>query len=150
MFPLNHSRRAAMLLRLVAMLLACVAVAHAQGLPAGWGSQGIGSPGSGGNAAVSGGTWTVSGGGADIWNASDQFQFTSRTLRGDGSVVARVNTVGNTSGWAKSGVMLRGDTGAGAAFAERTTAERDRAPRRAGMALTPAGARRPSKLTLSS
>lgn len=107
-----------MLLRLVAMLLACVGAAHAQGLPAGWVAQGVGSPGSGGNAAVSGGTWTVGGGGADIWGVADQFQFVSRILRGDGSVVARVNTVGNTSGWAKSGVMLRGDAGAGAAFAD--------------------------------
>ena len=118
MFPLNHSRRIVILLRLVAMLLACVAVAHGQGLPAGWTSQGVGSPGSGGNAAVSGGMWTVSGGGADIWGVADQFQFASRTLRGDGSVIARVNSVGNTNGWAKSGVMLRGDAGAGAAYAD--------------------------------
>ena len=107
-----------MMLRLVAMLLAGVAPAYAQGLPAGWTSQSIGSPGSGGNAAASGGTWTVSGGGADIWGASDQFQFVSRALRGDGSVVARVASVGNTNGWAKSGVMLRGDASAGAAYAD--------------------------------
>ena len=32
-------------------------------------------------------------------------------------MVARVGAVGNTSGWAKSGVMIRGDAGAGAGYA---------------------------------
>ena len=103
-----------MLLRVAAMLLACLVAAHAQ-LPAGWASQGIGASGS---AAVSGGTWTVSGGGADIWGTADQFQLVSRTLRGDGSVIARVGAVGNTSGWAKSGVMIRGDASAASAYAD--------------------------------
>ena len=114
----DHGRSGSIRLRIVAMLLACLAAAHAQGLPSGWTSQGVGSPGAGGSAAVSGGTWTVSGGGADIWGTADQFQFVSRALRGDGSVVARVGSVGNTSGWAKSGVMLRGDATAGAAYAD--------------------------------
>ena len=118
MFPHNLNRRAAMWLRIAALLLACLAAARGQGLPAGWTSQGVGSPGSGGNAAVGGGTWTVSGGGADIWGTADQFQFVSRALRGDGAVTARVGAVGNTSGWAKSGVMMRGDAGAGAAYAD--------------------------------
>ncbi len=103
---------------LCALLFAAPMVAHGQGLPTGWTSQGIGSAGSGGSAAVSGGTWTVSGGGADIWGVADQFQFVSRMLRGDGSVMARVGAVGNTSGWAKSGVMLRGDATAPAAYAD--------------------------------
>ncbi|MES2660977.1 MAG: cellulase family glycosylhydrolase [Verrucomicrobiota bacterium] len=105
------------LLRIAAILLACMVSAHGQ-LPAGWISQNIGSPGLVGNATVSGGTWTVSGGGSDIWGNTDQFQFASRTLRGDGSVIARVNSVGNTSGWAKSGVMIRSDATAGAAYAD--------------------------------
>ena len=117
MSPQNQSRGTVMLLRIAALLLAFVGTAHAQ-LPAGWTSQGIGSPGSGGSVAVSGGTWTVSGGGADIWGTADQFQFVNRTLRGDGSVMARVGAVGNTSGWAKSGVMIRGDASAGSAYAD--------------------------------
>ena len=121
-FPMTLLRRhafdrAILFSYVVAICFALASRAHAQ-LPAGWNSQGIGSPGSGGNAAISGGTWTVSGGGADIWNAADQFEFVSRTLRGDGSVIARVGSVGNTSGWAKSGVMIRGDASAGAAYAD--------------------------------
>ena len=115
---LNKSRLLVSSLALAAILFTYSTSALAQGLPTGWASAGVGSPGSGGNAAVSGGTWTVSGGGTDIWGVSDQFQFVSRTLRGDGSVVARVASVGNTSGWAKSGVMIRGDASAGAAYAD--------------------------------
>ena len=115
--PHNPSRGVPRWLQTAVLLLAGFCTAHAQ-LPAGWTSQGVGSPGSGGSAAVSGGTWTVGGGGVDIWGTADQFQLVSRTLRGDGSVMARVGAVGNTSGWAKSGVMLRGDATAGAAYAD--------------------------------
>src|SRR5205823_3819201 len=61
---------------------------------------------------------TLTGSGSDIWNASDQFHFDSRTLAGDGVVIAKVNSPGNTSPWAKAGVMIRNDLTAGAAFAD--------------------------------
>jgi regulation of enolase protein 1 (concanavalin A-like superfamily) len=49
----------------------------------------------------------MNGMGSDIWNASDQCRFAYKTLSGDGSLIARVNGIGNTNEWAKAGVMIR-------------------------------------------
>src|SRR5262249_27569764 len=64
--------------------------ASSPGLPPGWSDGDIGGPGRAGSATYNAGTWTVNGGGADIWNASDQFNFARTSLTGDGSIVARV------------------------------------------------------------
>jgi hypothetical protein len=54
------------------------------------------------------GTITLSGDGTDIWNNSDQFTFAYKTLSGDGSITARVVSIGPGSNtWAKAGVMIR-------------------------------------------
>jgi beta-glucanase (GH16 family) len=86
----------------------------------GWSDGDIGSPGSPGFAGFdpSSASWNVSGGGADIWNGADQFNFVHQSLSGDGSVIARVASLANTSAWAKAGVMLRNDETAGSAFAD--------------------------------
>ena len=63
------------------------------------------------------GTYTVVGGGADIGGISDQFNFASRALPGDGSIVADVTSLANTDPSAKAGVMFRNGTSATAAFA---------------------------------
>ena len=94
-----------------------LAAASGQSLPAGWTSGDVGSPTVSGSASVSGSTWTVQGGGADIWGTADQFQFASRDLLGDASVVARVSSLQNTGTYPKAGVMLRSGTGAHAAYA---------------------------------
>ncbi|MFC1604660.1 PA14 domain-containing protein, partial [Planctomycetota bacterium] len=71
-----------------------------------------GYPGSVGN-FVEGpiGTYTVTGSGADIWAVNgaeaDEFHFAYKTLSGPGSIVARVQSIENTSNWAKAGVMIR-------------------------------------------
>jgi hypothetical protein len=93
-------------------------LAPASGLPAGWGDGDIGSPARAGSAATSAGTWTVNGGGADIWNASDQFNFAHESMTGDGSIAARVTSLTNTNAWAKAGVMLRNGLAANAAFVD--------------------------------
>jgi hypothetical protein len=55
------------------------------------------------------GQMTVTGGGTDIWNNSDQFTYVYKTLSGDGSLIARVVSIGAGSNtWAKGGVMVRG------------------------------------------
>jgi len=51
--------------------------------------------------------YTVSGGGTDIWNNTDAFRFAYKKLSGNGSIVARVDSVVNTNAWAKAGVMIR-------------------------------------------
>jgi hypothetical protein len=53
------------------------------------------------------GTYTMTGSGADIWNQSDGFHFAFKTLSGAGSIVAKVESVGDTDDWAKAGVMIR-------------------------------------------
>jgi len=57
------------------------------------------------------GTYTITGSGADIWNVNgveaDEFHFAYKMLSGAGSIIAKVNSVENTNGWAKAGVMIR-------------------------------------------
>jgi len=66
------------------------------------------------------GSIQMSGGGADIWATSDQFRFAYRRLSGDGSVVARVDSLVNTHTWAKAGVMIRGNLDAASTYAFMT------------------------------
>ena len=119
MTPINRHafHRAILLACVVTICLGFVSRAQGQGLPAGWNSLDIGTPGLAGSGAQSGGTWTVKGGGADVWGTGDQFQFTSEDFSGDGAIIARVASVQNTGTYAKAGVMWRGGTAAGADYA---------------------------------
>jgi hypothetical protein len=63
------------------------------------------------------GTYTMTGSGADIWGSSDQFHYAFKTLTGPGSIVAKVESVGNTDPWAKAGVMIRESLDAGSIHA---------------------------------
>jgi len=51
--------------------------------------------------------FTVSGSGADIWGTADDFRFAYKRLNGNGSITAKVDSLLNTDGWAKAGVMIR-------------------------------------------
>jgi len=60
------------------------------------------------------GTYTMTGSGADIWDVGptdgpyhDEFHYAYKTLSGTGSIVAKVESVGDTHDWAKAGVMIR-------------------------------------------
>jgi N-acetylneuraminic acid mutarotase len=68
--------------------------------------------------STSTGVYTVTGGGADIWNSADAFHYVYQPLVGDGTIVARVTSQQNTNGWAKAGVMIRENLGAGSRFAD--------------------------------
>ncbi|HKW31294.1 MAG TPA: hypothetical protein VJT54_18365 [Verrucomicrobiae bacterium] len=97
------------------MLLPMAGTAWAA-LPPGWIDADIGSPGSAGAATYTNGLWTVTGGGADIWNAADQFNFASTNYPGDGTMIVRVINLQNSdpgSGWSKAGLMFRNDSTAG-------------------------------------
>jgi regulation of enolase protein 1 (concanavalin A-like superfamily) len=63
------------------------------------------------------GTVVMNGTGTDIWDASDQFRFVYKALKGNGSIVARVEGVGKTNDWAKAGVMIRESMAAGSTHA---------------------------------
>ncbi len=55
--------------------------------------------------------------GADIWDVSDAFRFAYKTLNGNGSIVARVNSLYQSNTWAKAGVMIRQSTAVSAVHA---------------------------------
>ena len=85
-------------------------------LPAGWGSQYIGSPSAvGGPTANAGyakydsatGAFTIAGAGGSSWGTSDQSQLAGTTLTGDGSVTVRVSSITNTNVGARAGIMVR-------------------------------------------
>jgi hypothetical protein len=66
-----------------------------------------------------GSAMSVTGEGADIWGAADQFTFVYKSLNGDGSLLARVVSIGTgSSTWAKGGVMVRASLEAGSASAQ--------------------------------
>ncbi len=90
--------------------------------PRNWTEEGVGElsiwfrglPGSVGSfTEAPAGTYTMTASGTDIWdvgtagNYHDEFHFAYKTLTGAGSIVARVQSVQNTNGWAKAGVMIR-------------------------------------------
>jgi hypothetical protein len=54
-----------------------------------------------------GNAFTVSSAGTDIWNNGDEFRFAYKTLSGNGSITAKVDSLVNTNVWAKAGVMIR-------------------------------------------
>jgi hypothetical protein len=60
-----------------------------------------------GGASYSDGVWKVQGGGTDMWKAGDSCHFTYKALTGNCAIVAKVESVQNTSPSAKGGVMMR-------------------------------------------
>jgi beta-glucanase (GH16 family) len=84
----------------------------------GWTDSDIGAPGRAGGGSLSGSTFTVTGSGADIWNASDQFNYFSQSTTGDMTIIARVAGQQNTNAWAKAGVMIRESSAAGSSFVD--------------------------------
>ena len=86
-------------------------------LPSPWADADVGSPAVAGSASYANGVFTVNGGGADIWGGSDQFNYVSQPLTGDGSIVARVTSQSDTDPWAKAGVMIKQSTASGSTYA---------------------------------
>lgn len=76
-------------------------------LPAGWGSNDVGTTGLLGDASFSGGTFTLEGSGATVGGTADAFRFAWQKLTGDGSIVARVTQNQNTDPWARAGIEIR-------------------------------------------
>jgi hypothetical protein len=66
-----------------------------------------------------GGKMSLTGSGTDIWGTSDQFTYAYKTLNGDGTIVARVVSIGpGTQTWAKGGVMIRDSLNGNSASAQ--------------------------------
>ncbi|WP_428938072.1 glucoamylase family protein [Fontivita pretiosa] len=79
-------------------------------------SRDIGSPAISGSTVYASGVYTITAGGSDIGGTSDQFHFASNPSSGDGSIVARVTSLTNTSASAKAGIMFRNGLSADAAM----------------------------------
>ena len=63
------------------------------------------------------GAWTVTGAGHDIWDSSDDFYFVYMYLKGDGSLTARVVSIGpGSNDWVKAEVMMRESLDLGSTF----------------------------------
>lgn len=60
---------------------------------------------------------TMSGAGTNIWDSADEFQFAYKQLSGNGSIVARVDSILDTHSHAKACVMIRKTVDAGSAYA---------------------------------
>ncbi len=63
------------------------------------------------------GTLTMSAAGADIWGGGDEFRYAYKRLDGDGTIVARIDSLSWTDVWAKAGVMIRESLDPGSAHA---------------------------------
>ena len=88
------------------------------GLPSPWSDADIGGATPGGSASFSDNVYTVNGGGNDLGTAaSDQFNYVSQPLSGDGTIIAQVTSQSNTDPWAKSGVMIKQSTTSGSPYA---------------------------------
>jgi len=83
-------------------------------LPAPWRQTDIGAVARAGTALWSGGNVSVIGSGAEIGGTADAGHFVYQQLTGNGTIIARVNGMQNTSGWAKAGILLRDSLAAGA------------------------------------
>ena len=70
-----------------------------------------------GDTTYSAGVFTVKASGRDIWNQQDEFHYAFQSLRGDGSITARVTSLVDTDQWAKASVMIRESLADGSRFA---------------------------------
>jgi len=60
---------------------------------------------------------TINSAGADIFGMADEFRFVYKRLTGNGSIIAKVESLDRTSDWTKAGVMIRDSLDAGSRFA---------------------------------
>jgi uncharacterized repeat protein (TIGR03806 family) len=86
-------------------------------LPKGWSDTDIGNVGVSGEASYLNGLFNLIASGSDIWEDADSFHYASRTLNGDGQIVAHINSLQYTDPWAKAGVMFRENTSSGSRYA---------------------------------
>jgi uncharacterized repeat protein (TIGR03806 family) len=85
-------------------------------LPKGWTDTDIGNVGVSGEASYLNGLFNLMASGSDIWESADSFHFASRTLTGDGQIVAHISSLQYTDPWAKAGVMFRENSSSGSKY----------------------------------
>jgi chitodextrinase/regulation of enolase protein 1 (concanavalin A-like superfamily) len=98
--------------KLSALSAAAVGTSLASAVSLPWRHADIGLVGLAGTASASGSAVNITASGQDIWDESDSAHFVYQTLSGDGSIVARVNSLFDGDGgvinqWSKAGVEIR-------------------------------------------
>ena len=86
------------------------------GLPSPWADTDVGSPPIAGSASYAAGVFTLKGSGADIFGSNDQFNYLYQPSSGNGTIIARVSSVTNTSSNAKAGIIWKASTTAGSPY----------------------------------
>jgi hypothetical protein len=86
----------------------------ASSITSGFSSMDIGGATPPGSATYADGRWTVMGAGAEMWSTNDSCYFAYRAITGNSTIIAKVESVENTSLSAKAGVMMRTSLEAGA------------------------------------
>ena len=76
------------------------------GLPSPWVTADIGTTGLAGNATFNSNAYTVQGAGS-FGGTTDGFRYVYQPLSADGSIIARISTLGDTGGNARVGIMMR-------------------------------------------
>jgi len=92
-------------------------VADCTTVPSPWTNSDIGNVAANGGACFDNGRFEVEASGADIFGSADEFHYVYQELQGDGEIVAQLMSLEQTNGWAKAGVMMRGDLDANSAMA---------------------------------
>ncbi|SDC29313.1 Protein of unknown function [Massilia sp. PDC64] len=91
-----------------------LAIPATASITSGFADTDIGGAAPAGSSSYANGTWTVVGAGADSWGTADSGHFAYQALTGDGAIVAKVESIQNTSPYAKAGVMMRTSLAQGA------------------------------------
>ena len=78
--------------------------------PAPWKCWDIGAGSPIGDQTLANGVWTLQGGGPGIAGSTDTLHFVYQPLAGDGSISARLTSLGNTSPQAQAALVMRADT----------------------------------------
>lgn len=99
-------------------------------ITSGFSNADIGGAAPAGGATYANGKWLIQGAGADIWGERDSCHFTYKAITGNGAIIAKVESVQNTSPSAVAGVMMRtslepGVPRAWMAISNRGTAEQN-------------------------
>lgn len=74
----------------------------------------IGKVAKAGSNSSSNGTYTITSSGSDVWGTSDSTRVAETSLTGNGTIIAQVSSMGDSSAWAKAGVMIRSSNAADA------------------------------------
>jgi hypothetical protein len=91
-----------------------LAIPATASITSGWSETDIGGATPAGTSSYASGIWTVKGAGADSWGTADSGHFSYKALTGDGAIIAKVESISNTSIYAKAGVMMRTSLAQGA------------------------------------